>query len=70
MSLPLEGIRVIDCGQIFAAPYCTLQLAQMGAEIIKVEPPTTGDSLRRPDSSPGGANYSFLMLNANKKSVA
>ncbi len=68
MSLPLQGIRVIDFGQIYAVPYCTLQLAAMGAEIIKIEPPKTGEMLRRPDL-PGGANYSFLMLNANKKSV-
>ncbi|MGH7915614.1 MAG: CaiB/BaiF CoA transferase family protein, partial [Candidatus Binataceae bacterium] len=69
MGLPLEGIRVVDLGQIFAAPYCTLQLAQMGAEIIKIEPPGTGESLRRAESSPGGVGYSFLMLNANKRSV-
>jgi crotonobetainyl-CoA:carnitine CoA-transferase CaiB-like acyl-CoA transferase len=68
MSLPLEGIRVIDLGQIFAAPYCTLQLSYLGAEIIKIEPPA-GDPLRRPGASPGGVNYSFLMLNVNKKSV-
>jgi len=68
MSLPLEGIRIIDFGQIYAVPYCTLQLAAMGAEIIKIEPPKTGEMLRRPDL-PGGVNYSFLMLNANKKSV-
>ncbi len=69
MSLPLDGIRVIDLGQIFAAPYCTLQLAYLGAEVIKIEPPGKGEHLRRPDSSPGGVNYSFLMLNPNKKSV-
>ena len=69
MGLPLEGIRVIDLGQIFAAPYCTLQLAQMGAEVIKIEPPGTGESLRRAEASPGGVGYSFLMLNANKRSV-
>lgn len=69
MGLPLEGIRVIDLGQIFAAPYCTLQLALMGAEIIKIEPPGAGENLRRPDSSPGGVSYAFLMLNANKRSV-
>jgi CoA:oxalate CoA-transferase len=69
MALPLEGIRVIDLGQIFAAPYCTLQLGYMGAEIIKIEPPRGGEMLRRPDLSPGGVNYAFLMLNVNKKSV-
>lgn len=69
MALPLEGIRVIDLGQIFAAPYCTLQLGYMGAEIIKIEPPRGGEMLRRPDQSPGGVSYAFLMLNANKKSV-
>src|ERR1700682_1545098 len=41
----------------------------MGADIIKIEPPLTGEVLRRPDLSPGGVNYSFLMLNANKRSV-
>lgn len=69
MSLPLDGIRVIDLGQIYAVPYCTLQLAYMGAEVIKIEPPGQGEMLRRPEVSPGGVNYSFLMLNANKKSV-
>src|SRR6204780_3169804 len=59
MSLPLDGIRVIDLGQVYAAPYCTLQLAAMG----------TGEVLRRPELPPGGAGYSFLMLNANKRSV-
>lgn len=69
MEKPLDGIRVIDLGQIFAAPYCTLQLAFLGAEVIKIEPPGAGEYLRRPDASPGGVSYSFLMLNANKKSV-
>lgn len=69
MTLPLDGIRVIDLGQVYAAPYCTLQLAAMGADIVKIEPPGTGEVLRRPDSSPGGVNFSFLMLNANKRSV-
>ncbi|HKN01628.1 MAG TPA: CoA transferase [Candidatus Binataceae bacterium] len=69
MTLPLDGIRVIDFGQVYAAPYCTMQLAYMGADVIKIEPPGIGDVLRRPDLPPGGAGYSFLMLNAQKRSV-
>ncbi len=69
MSLPLEGIRVIDLGQIYAVPYCTMQLAYLGAEVIKIEPPGSGEFLRRPEVSRGGVSYSFLMLNASKKSV-
>lgn len=68
-GLPLDGIRVIDLGQVYAVPYCTLQLAAMGADIIKIEPPVTGEVLRQPKLPPGGAGYSFLMLNANKRSV-
>jgi formyl-CoA transferase len=66
---PLDGIRVIDLGQIYAAPYCTMQLAAMGAEVIKIEPPGTGEGLRFVAADPGKTNYAFLMLNANKKSV-
>lgn len=69
MDRPLAGIRVVDLGQIFAVPYCTMQLAYLGAEVIKIEPPGTGENLRRAAASPGGVSYSFLMLNANKKSV-
>jgi crotonobetainyl-CoA:carnitine CoA-transferase CaiB-like acyl-CoA transferase len=70
MDRPLAGLRVIDLGQIFAVPYCTLQLAYLGAEVLKIEPPGRGEHLRRPEVSPGGVNYSFLMLNPNKKSVS
>jgi len=69
LEKPLDGIRVIDLGQIFAAPYCTLQLAYLGAKVIKIEPPAGGEFLRRPEASPGGVSYSFLMLNVNKKSI-
>jgi CoA:oxalate CoA-transferase len=69
MNKPLEGIRVIDLGQIFAAPYCTLQLSYLGAEIFKIEQPHKGERLRRPDATPGSITYSFAMLNVNKKSV-
>src|SRR5215470_20327073 len=65
---PLAGLTVLDLGQIYNAPYCTLLLAHHGADVIKIEPPQ-GDVLRRLDRSPGGASYPFLMLNANKRGV-
>lgn len=68
-SLPLSGIRVIDLGQVYAGPYCTSQLAYLGADVIKVEPPGTGEYLRLPQSD-RGVSYAFLLLNANKKSVS
>ena len=46
-KLPLEGIRVIDCSHIIAGPFTSMLLAQAGAQVIKVEPPRTGDRLRR-----------------------
>jgi len=70
MSLPLEGVRVIELGQIYAGPYCGLQLAHFGAEVIKVEPPGEGEFLRMRPPAPRGANSNFLMLNAGKKSIA
>jgi len=65
---PLAGLTVLDLGQVYNGPYCSLLLAHHGATVIKIEPPD-GDVLRRFDRSPGGASYPFLMLNANKKSV-
>ena len=67
MSLPLDGVRVIELAQIYAGPYCGLQLAHFGAEVIKVEPPGEGEFLRMRPPSPRGANSNFLMLNPGKK---
>ncbi len=67
---PLAGIRIIEVGHMLAGPYCGLLLADMGAEVIKVEPPD-GDIGRR--VSPhfiGPHNAYFASLNRNKKSVA
>ena len=66
----LEDIRVIDFTHALNGPFCTMMLGHMGAEIIKIEPPT-GDGFRRswmpPNSKIDG--YEFLWINANKKSV-
>jgi crotonobetainyl-CoA:carnitine CoA-transferase CaiB-like acyl-CoA transferase len=70
MSLPLEGVRVIELAQIYAGPYCGLQLAHFGAEVIKVEPPGEGEFLRMRPPAARGANSNFLMLNPGKKSIA
>jgi CoA:oxalate CoA-transferase len=66
----LEGVRVIELAQIYAGPYCGLQLAHFGAEVIKIEPPGEGEFLRMRPPTSRGANSNFLMLNAGKKSVA
>lgn len=68
MSLPLAGLRVLELGQIYNAPYCGLLLAAQGADVVKVEPPG-GEIVRRHAISPGGASYSFLMLNADKRGI-
>ncbi len=65
---PLAGLTVLELGHIYNGPYCSLLMAQHGAEVIKVEPPQ-GDVLRRMDRSPGGASYPFLMLNSNKLGI-
>ena len=65
---PLAGLTVLELGQIYNGPYCSLLLAHHGAAVIKIEAPQ-GDVLRRMDRSPGGASYPFLMLNASKKGI-
>ena len=71
MGVGLEGVRVIEMGGGFAASSTGKALADLGAEVVKVEPPE-GDPLRRRGAVPGGgaaAGGPFLHLNANKRSV-
>jgi succinate---hydroxymethylglutarate CoA-transferase len=67
---PLAGIRVVDLTRILAGPLCTMMLGDMGAEVIKVEPPETGDDTRNwgPPFIAGEAAY-FLGVNRNKRSL-
>lgn len=71
--LPLDGIRVLDLTQVMAGPFCTMQLGDMGADVIKVEPPGTGDLSRTMGGEAlrmrGRDNAPFLALNRNKRSI-
>jgi crotonobetainyl-CoA:carnitine CoA-transferase CaiB-like acyl-CoA transferase len=70
-ALPLAGVTVLDLSRVLAGPYCSLLLADMGAEVIKIEKPDGGDDSRQ-FSLPNvdGHSVYFLTMNRNKKSVA
>jgi CoA:oxalate CoA-transferase len=68
MSL-LAGIRVLDFSRVMSGPYCTALLADLGAEVIKVETPEGGDEARRFGPFADGASVYFAALNRNKKSI-
>lgn len=70
MALPLEGVKVLDFTAIMAGPYCTLMLADMGADVTKIESFPEGDGSRRFDPKVNGESYCFAVLNRNKRSVA
>lgn len=71
-GLPLDGVRVLDFSQFLAGPVCALRLADMGAEVIKVERPGSGDLCRQmvvADSWMGNDSLLFHLINRNKASV-
>lgn len=71
MTTALEGIRVLDMTQAMAGPFCAMILADMGAEVIKVEPPGRGEMTRKMGfaAQKGDDSAAFLAINRNKKSV-
>jgi crotonobetainyl-CoA:carnitine CoA-transferase CaiB-like acyl-CoA transferase len=73
---PLSGIRILDLSRLLPGPYCTMLLADLGAEVIKIETPGLGDYMRMippfiEDKATGESiGTAYLMVNRNKKSVA
>ncbi|WP_420715433.1 CaiB/BaiF CoA transferase family protein [Cupriavidus sp. D39] len=69
-SKPLSGIRIVDFTRVFAGPYCAMLLADLGAEVVKVELPGSGDPLRT-QGPPfhHGIGITFLAANRNKRSL-
>ncbi len=70
MAGPLTGIRVVDLTRALAGPYCTLMLGDMGADVVKIELPGTGDETRQwgPPFQAGESSY-FMSVNRNKRSA-
>jgi crotonobetainyl-CoA:carnitine CoA-transferase CaiB-like acyl-CoA transferase len=68
-KLPLQGITVLDFTRILAGPYCTMLLSDLGAEVLKIEPPKGDDSRHWGPPFVDGESVYFLAVNRNKKSV-
>jgi itaconate CoA-transferase len=68
-ALPLDGIRVVALEQAVVAPFCTRQLADMGADVIKIERPGGGDLARSYDGALNGVSAYFAWLNRGKRSI-
>lgn len=69
MSLPLEGVKVLDLSRLLPGPYCTMLMADMGADVVKIEDPEAGDYIRWWPPYVDGLSATFMALNRNKKSA-
>jgi crotonobetainyl-CoA:carnitine CoA-transferase CaiB-like acyl-CoA transferase len=67
---PLAGIRVIEVGNYMAGPYCGMQLADLGADVVKIEHPRAGDLARLLEPIASGESGNFARLNRDKRSLA
>ncbi len=70
MNLPLENIKVLDLTRVLAGPFCTMILSDLGAEIVKLEMPVTGDDARSFGPFKNGKSLYFVSINRNKKSIS
>ena len=66
---PLDGIRVLDCTQMMAGPFCSMLLADMGADVVKIEKPDGDDIRRFGPPFVNGESAAFLGINRNKRSI-
>ena len=69
MSQALDGIRIIDLTSHLSGPFCTMLLADMGADVIKIERPESGDDTRHMPPFIGGESAAFMQINRNKRSM-
>jgi crotonobetainyl-CoA:carnitine CoA-transferase CaiB-like acyl-CoA transferase len=67
--VPLSGVKVVDLTRILAGPFCTQLLADLGAEVIKIEPPGRGDPVRGQGAIKDGLSWYYAQFNRNKKSL-
>src|SRR6266446_3396552 len=69
--LPLRHLRVLDISQVMAGPFCSMLLGDMGADVIKIEPPGSGDQTRRAMGFKlkGSDSLGFINMNRNKRSI-
>ena len=70
MKRPLEGVLVVALEQVIAGPFCTRHLAELGARVIKIERPGTGDASRNMDATVKGLSSHFVWVNRSKESLA
>ena len=70
MAGPLEGLFVLDISRTLAGPFCTMNLGDMGADVIKVEEPTSGDETRQWSPYWDGQSCFYLAVNRNKRNIA
>ena len=70
MTGPLEGLFVLDLSRTLAGPFCTMNLGDMGADVVKVEEPTRGDETRQWSPFWDGQSCFYLSVNRNKRNIA
>lgn len=69
MDLSLSGLKILDMTRVLAGPYCTMILADLGADVIKIEAPKTGDDSRQFGPYVNGESAYFMSINRNKRSM-